>query len=485
MKKLRYMSGVIILTLFLCGICHAQNVKVKIAPFYTQIEDVSVDNRYVEYPLITYKDITYFPMTYDLCSKLCLSVGFDMEQGLFITKHYHERVYDYAPNLFGGDAVNYFNKEYTATIPSYPVYLNGIRIDNTKEEYPLINFRDITYFPMTWHFAYEELNFDIEFSQENYSFILKRGDSYGNAYVCKADEKNAFLTNKVDVYEERQNEYGDVSYHLMYSYWDYYELNLETERLAKLESRQSAEKLEFDTSFGREKAKELEVTVGENGLYLGENLIMECDTENISDIQASEFETGENSSLISLVVYSGQITPPYTAHFEYVIERQADKFVALDWDNRNNFSGVFSDNNGGYYVCSSGYSPSNMSRWSNSFSDVYAYKPGSGVLVSYAEKYSDIINSVEVIGKANGRIYVKAVWFDANKDRTGAVSFPVSAVNSGFYEINLENGEMSKIYPYIYGEAFIMPNGAVYCSTDYARTQRLVNLVTGTIIPIE
>lgn len=485
MKKLRVLLVTATLTLLLCGICHAQNVKVKIAPFYTQIEDVSVDNRYVEYPLITYKDVTYFPMTYDLCTMLGLSVGFDSQQGLFITKHYHEMEYDYVPRLFGYDGVINEKDEYNAVIPTYPVYLNGIRIDNTKEEYPLLNFRNVTYFPMTWRFAYEELNFDITFSQENYSFFLERGDNYGMAYAYKSDEKTAFFENQRAVYEERINENGSFGYHLLYTYWDFYELDLESEMLTKIESKNENEKFEFDRSYGREEAKEIEVVAKENGLYLGEKLIMECNTENISDIQAFEYATGENSSLIQLIVYSGQIVAPYSHHNEYVVEKNGDKFTRLEWDNKNNFSGVFSDGNGGYYVCSSGYSPNNMSRWSNSFADVYYYKSGSSVLLSYAEKYSEKINSVEVIGKANGKLYVKSMWFDANKDRIGTVNFPISAVNSGFYEIDLQSGEMSKIYPYIHGETFMTPNGGVYCSTDYARTQRLVNLVTGKIIPIK
>ena len=137
MKKLRLLLVISTLTLLLCGICHAQSVKVKIAPFYTQIENVSVDNRYVEYPLITYKDVTYFPMTYDLCSMLGLSVGFDNNEGLFITKHYHEMGYDYVPKYFGGSATNYYNTEYDAVIPTYPVYLNGISIyeNGTKHIY--------------------------------------------------------------------------------------------------------------------------------------------------------------------------------------------------------------------------------------------------------------------------------------------------------------------------------------------------------------
>ena len=483
MKKLRLLLVVTALALLLCGVCYAQKVKVKTAPFYTQIENVSVDNRYVEYPLITYKDITYFPMTYDLCAMLNLSVGFDTNEGLYITKHYYD--IEHTPRLFGSVNVINEKEEYNAVIPTYPVYLNGIKIDNSEEEYPLLNFRNVTYFPMTWRFACEELNFDIKFSQEDNSFFLERGDNYDMLYAYKADEKTAYLESKISVYEDYISEYGTTGHRLLYSYWDFYELDLEKETLVRQESKFQNEKFEFDRNYGREEAKQIEVVAGEKGLYLGEKLIMECNSENISDIQAFEFETGSDSSLVQLVVYSGQIVPPYSHHNEYVLERTGDKFVRLVWDNKNNFSGVFSDDNGGFYVCSSGYSPNNMGRWSNSFSDVYFYKTGSGKLLSLAEKYSDKMNSVGVIGKANGKLYVNGMWFYANKDRAGTINFPINPVNSGFYEIDLKSGEMTKLYPYIYGETFMTPNGALYCSTNYARTQRFVNLVTGKIIPVE
>jgi hypothetical protein len=49
---------------------------------------------------------------------------------------------------------------YTAQIPSTAVTINNKTIDNTKEEYPLLSFRDITYFPLTWRFAHEEFGWD-------------------------------------------------------------------------------------------------------------------------------------------------------------------------------------------------------------------------------------------------------------------------------------------------------------------------------------
>lgn len=38
----------------------------------------------------------------------------------------------------------------TVTLPSFPVKLNDQTVDNRNREYPLIVYKDITYFPMTW-----------------------------------------------------------------------------------------------------------------------------------------------------------------------------------------------------------------------------------------------------------------------------------------------------------------------------------------------
>lgn len=45
--------------------------------------------------------------------------------------------------------------------------MNGKKIDNSKEEYPLLTFRNVTYFPLTWHFAAEEFGWEYLFDGEN------------------------------------------------------------------------------------------------------------------------------------------------------------------------------------------------------------------------------------------------------------------------------------------------------------------------------
>lgn len=45
----------------------------------------------------------------------------------------------------------YGNTTVTVSLPSFPVTLNGITIENERSQYPLIIYKDITYFPMTYY----------------------------------------------------------------------------------------------------------------------------------------------------------------------------------------------------------------------------------------------------------------------------------------------------------------------------------------------
>ena len=489
MKKLTAVIITIVMCISICGIpamAMAPTVAVRIAPFKTTILKQDVDNANVEFPLITYKDITYFPMTYDLCASLGLSSGFDSEKGLFIAKHYQDSD-GREMKPYGENKRNYYNKDYQAHIPTYPIYLNGISIDNSKEEYPLLNFRGVTYFPMTWRFAYEELNFDITWSEKDYSFSLKRGGNSDLAYPYSAEDNNMILWDKVEIYEPHLDENGEeIGGTLIDSWWKKYLFDTESETISFLGDDRDITfpKDEYDRSYGRIEGMELSLTVKDRSIYCGEDLLitLEGDTEKIEPY-ATEYKI-DGGSIIYLFVYLSNAPAPYTPHNEYILVKDEKGIRALDWDGKNNFSGVFADGRGGYYMCSSGYSPTGAGRWSNSFSDIYRYTPDDGQLVSLAEKHSDIINSIQAIGASGNKLYVKAIWYDAQKDNVGYATMgaPISTVNSGFYTIDLENGELKKLYPYIEGEAYLSPDGTPYCFTTYARSGRIVNLNTGKII---
>ncbi|MDD4146004.1 MAG: hypothetical protein PHS83_02725 [Clostridia bacterium] len=138
------------------------SVTVTLPTFKVALNGVNMDNRYSKYPLIVYKDITYFPMTYSDCRFLGLECNWKGNQeGLLIDAT--DITAAYCP---------YKTKErnkssYKATIPTFLIKINGKLIDNGKEKHPILLFRDITYFPITWQYAVDEFGWDYSFDSHN------------------------------------------------------------------------------------------------------------------------------------------------------------------------------------------------------------------------------------------------------------------------------------------------------------------------------
>ena len=161
MKKLITM---LVITLILstlvtaAALASSQNVQVTLPPFKVTFNGTQVDSSHREYPLIVYKDITYFPMTYFDCRYLGVQANWSSLAGLDIVNSGISGIYrDYR-----GNSAN--NRSYAASIVNSPVRVNGTQIDNLNEEYPLLLFRDVTYFPLTWRFAVDEFGWSYSFS---------------------------------------------------------------------------------------------------------------------------------------------------------------------------------------------------------------------------------------------------------------------------------------------------------------------------------
>ena len=138
----------------------AYNANVTLPTFDVRVNGVEIDNENREFPLIVYKDITYFPMTFYDSRFLGLETKWDESTGLKINKSETKQGYV--------DYNSLTNKSrYTAITPYFNVEVNGKLIDNSKEEYPLLLFRNVTYFPLTWRFAVDEFGWDYNFNQEN------------------------------------------------------------------------------------------------------------------------------------------------------------------------------------------------------------------------------------------------------------------------------------------------------------------------------
>ena len=159
MKKLAVLFSLIIL-------CFASNAYAKetavLPAFDVHFNGNKVDSTYREYPLLVYKDITYFPMTYFDSRHLGLVTEWDRETNtLTISKKNINSI------LTAYKSENKNNANNSVTICNFNIIVNGKEIDNKKEEYPLLTFRDVTYFPLTWRFAVDEFLWEYSFDSEN------------------------------------------------------------------------------------------------------------------------------------------------------------------------------------------------------------------------------------------------------------------------------------------------------------------------------
>lgn len=135
----------------------SEEIEVRIPEYPVEINGVAIDSTLSEYPVLSYQGITYFPMTWNFSQALGLSVQWDDESGLSVNQDY--ALHGKPVQDTGGN--NDPSKTYTARKPGFPVTVNGKRIDNASEEYPLLEFREVTYFPMTWRFAVDDFKWDI------------------------------------------------------------------------------------------------------------------------------------------------------------------------------------------------------------------------------------------------------------------------------------------------------------------------------------
>jgi len=139
----------------------ADTVQVTLPSFSVTLNGQTNGNQYSKYPLIVYKDITYFPMTYYDCRLLGLKTNWTAGTGLVIDKN-EDYFYEYRREVTSSRN----SPVQTAKLADGKITVNGKVIDNSKEEYPLLVFRDVTYFPLTWRFAVNEFGWDYRFDKQ-------------------------------------------------------------------------------------------------------------------------------------------------------------------------------------------------------------------------------------------------------------------------------------------------------------------------------
>ncbi len=135
---------------------------VTLPAFDVTFSSEKVESEQRQFPLIVYKDITYVPMTYFDCRYLGLKTDWNEETK---TLSIEQTPINCAYRDYKWGRKN--NKNDRASVCGFNIVVNGKEIDNSKEEYPLLTFRDVTYFPLTWRFAVDEFGWEYSFDAKN------------------------------------------------------------------------------------------------------------------------------------------------------------------------------------------------------------------------------------------------------------------------------------------------------------------------------
>lgn len=144
-----------------------EEVTVTLPDFKVTMNHTEVNSANSQYPFFVYKDITYVPMTYHDTRLLGLNSQWTAESGLTISKMLffdsESAKEQYQP--YYQEAAN--QRSYQATTVDFTVTVGDKAIDNQTEEYPLLLFRDVTYFPLTWRFAVNEFGWEYHFDADS------------------------------------------------------------------------------------------------------------------------------------------------------------------------------------------------------------------------------------------------------------------------------------------------------------------------------
>ena len=153
-------------------------VTVTVPTFDVTLNGHKVDNEYSQYPLLVYNDITYLPMTYHGARWMGLTTDWSAAKGLAISQHPGSLALIY--NNYDTSAKN--SAKYTAAVASFNIAVNGDKVDNSAQKYPLLIFRGVTYFPLTWAFCVNEFGWRYSFSAEKGLVINSQVASPVNSY---------------------------------------------------------------------------------------------------------------------------------------------------------------------------------------------------------------------------------------------------------------------------------------------------------------
>lgn len=145
-------------------------VIVSIPKYDVWVNDVLIDTLHSQYPVISYKNITYFPMTSDYLAGIGLDLSFSATDGLKI--NVKDEIGILHQKFLG--VYNILGSEHGAQVVTFNIEVNGKHINNSIEDYPVLLYKDITYFPMTWRFSVTEFMWTTKWSEDSgFSIVVE------------------------------------------------------------------------------------------------------------------------------------------------------------------------------------------------------------------------------------------------------------------------------------------------------------------------
>lgn len=182
MKKV---IGILIVLFIMTTISFGEDLTATVVDYDIYINGERILTEESQFPFLNYKNITYFPMTYDYTRALGVKSVFSYEEGLTITstgdsEKLVQRFLGNQVKLGSQVKVKLFTMGDTITV-------NGNIIDNYKEDYPILMFKNMAYFPITWRFAKEEFDWTTHLGQEGF-YIKSATKKYEPVLVSNPDD---------------------------------------------------------------------------------------------------------------------------------------------------------------------------------------------------------------------------------------------------------------------------------------------------------
>ena len=152
--------------------------------------------------------------------------------------------------------------------------------------------------------------------------------------------------------------------------------------------------------------------------------------------------------------------------------QQGDSVKRITSWNSADYPQAFYETSDAYYACSGGRNV--VRRRNNGLSTIIRIDKKTGEEVVLNNQYKDF-NSLEVIGVADDKLYVRALYFGDKNDlnKMEYYSYKVSPVNDGYFYIDSQM-KLHKVHDYIDGIPFLSPDGTLYVYNS--EQMKIVNL---------